>query len=113
MSQLYDTTSSTLISDCVESCEAKQSTVAVENISLDGTYYRQIIGSPQITYNIKCYVDRAGKAALEAAEAGGDVLSCAVHHGTYTGRVKTQSCDDGWGLAWFEAAITLAKEVTA
>ena len=113
MPNLYDSTTQTTITIYVESCEEKQGITAVENTSLDGTYYKQIIGSPQSTYAVKAVVDRTGKAALEAAEANGDVLTVTVSHGTYTGRIKSQTFSDAFGIKYFDADIILAKEVTA
>ena len=112
MSLLYDETTSAAISYHL-SLESSSNVTQIKSVSLDGTVYLQTIGSPQTDYTGKVYVDREGKALLEAAYANGDLLRAEVKHGTYHGRLTDIKFSDRNAGDTFETTITLAKEVTA
>ena len=78
---------------------------------LSGEVYIQRIGSPLVSYEVKAYVNRTGKALLLAAEDTPALLEVTVLHGTYYGRITKLKMDDRMAGDWFEAEITLAKEV--
>ena len=58
------------------------------------------------------YVNRAGKAALETARAGCDLLRVELKHGAYRGRLTELKFSDRMAGDRFTADFTLAKEVT-
>lgn len=111
MSQLYDNTAGVEITEYV-SVEQDQDVNIVENTALDGSYYQQIIGDPAIFYDVTAYVNRTGKAALQAAEAAGNLLMIGVERGTFYGRIKAGGLKFGDRLAcdYFKSTIKLAKE---
>ena len=80
---------------------------------LSGVVYIQRIGSPMVSYEVKAYVNRIGKALLLAAEDTAALLEVTVLHGTYYGRITKLKIDDRMAGDWFESEITLAKEVEA
>ena len=110
MAQLYDETTSTELSTHV-SLDPVQEVNAVENVALDGTYYKQIIGTPTKTYSIKAFVTESQQDDLMDAEANGDLIKVTVNRGTYYGRISSQSFSDRQG-DYYEASIVLAKEAT-
>lgn len=111
MSLLYDETTSAAISYHL-SLESSSNITQIKTVSLDGTVYLQTIGSPQTDYTGKVYVDRTGKALLEAAYANGDFLRAEVKHGTYRGRLTDLKFSDRMAGDRFTADFTLAKEVS-
>ena len=112
MSLLYDETTSTIIS-CHVSGEVSQDVTQIKSQSLDGTVYLQTLGDPETDIIGSAYVNRTGKAALEAARAGCDLLRVELKHGTYRGRLTDLKFSDRMAGDRFTADFTLAKEVTA
>ena len=78
---------------------------------LSGEVYIQIVGGPLISYGVKVYVNTTGKQQLLTAEHSGALLEVTVLHGTYYGRITKLKIDDRMAGDWFEAEITLCKEV--
>lgn len=109
MSELYDVTANRIISPYVQ-VEAEDDVTQIVSKSLDGTVYLQIIGSAAVSYQGTVYVDRAGKAALQAARAGGHLLRSTVGHGVYYGRLTALKFGPRQAGDTFVATVTLAKE---
>ncbi len=78
---------------------------------LSGEVYIQRIGAPLVSYEVKAYVNRVGKLQLLDAEDTAALLEVAVRHGTYYGRITKLKIDDRMAGDWFEADLTLCKEV--
>lgn len=78
---------------------------------LSGEVYIQRIGSPFVSYEVKAYVNRTGKSLLLDAEDTAALLEVTVRHGTYYGRITKLKIDDRQPGDWFEAEITLVKEM--
>ena len=111
MSLLYDETTATVISYHV-SGEISQSVTQIKSKSLDGTVYLQTLGDPETDISGTAYVNRAGKASLEAARAGCNLLRAELKHGTYRGRLTELKFSDRMAGDRFTADFTLAKEVS-
>lgn len=109
MAQLYDETTSTELSVYV-SLTPEQEVNAVENIALDGTYYKQVIGSPLVTYKLTAFVTESQQDDLMDAEADCDLIKVTVNRGTYYGRISSLSFGDRKAEDYYEASIVLAKE---
>ena len=112
MSMLYDVTSSTCLSKYVR-FETEQEISQIVSRSLDGTAYIQTVGEPQKNYNGSVFVTRAEKNLLLAAHATGDLIRIDVRHGTYYGRITSLKFGERLPCDYFEATVTLAKEVIA
>lgn len=80
---------------------------------LSGEVYIQRIGEPLVSYEVKAYVNTTGKHLLLTAEDTAALLETTVLHGTYYGRITKLKFDDRMAGDYFEAEITLAKEVEA
>ena len=78
---------------------------------LSGEVYVQRIGVPMVSYEVKAYVNRMGKDQLFTAEDTAALLEVTVLHGTYYGRITKLKIDDRMAGDWFEATVTLCKEV--
>ena len=93
------------------SLSVSQEVIRTTQELLSGEVYIQRIGSPMISYEVKAYVNRTGKALLLDAEDAAALLEVTVLHGTYYGRITKLKIDDRMAGDYFEAEITLAKEV--
>lgn len=115
MSQLYDYTAEEEITEYI-SGEIDQDVNIIEHTALDGTYYQQIIGSPTLSYVATAYVDSAGRSALQAAQAHGNVLRVTIpDQGVFYGRITKgglQLSDRNGSSKWYKASLRLAKEDT-
>ena len=112
MSMLYDVTSDTCLSKYVR-FETEQEVSQIVSKSLDGTVYIQTVGEPQKNYNGSVFVTRAEKDLLLAAHAAGDLMHIEVGHGTYYGRITALKFGERLPCDYFEATVTMAKEVAA
>ena len=110
MSMLYDLTSGTCLSKYVR-FETEQEVSQIVSKSLDGTVYIQTVGEPQKNYNGSVFVTRAEKDLLWAAHATGDLIRIDVRHGTYYGHITSLKFGECLPCDYFEATVTLAKEV--
>ncbi|MEG0778416.1 MAG: hypothetical protein RSE64_08755 [Oscillospiraceae bacterium] len=110
MSLLFDVTASLPITKFVQ-FERKEEPTQIITKSLDGTVYIQSIGEPERSLVGTAYVTRAGRDALYAAQATGNLISVSVCHGTYTGRITALKIGNRMAGDYFEADVTLALEV--
>lgn len=97
------------------SLEERPTRTLTVQTALDGTEYLTRFGSATMTYNVSCYVDFAGKAALEAAADALDELEVRVRRGVFHGRIKSEinveNCETyGWYKCEFE--LSAASEVS-
>lgn len=87
MAELYDATSSQVLTALVESCECNSELNQVVMYSRSGTAYVQIIGSPRKTYSIVCHATRTEVTNIETAWASGNLIRVTMSSGTYYGRI--------------------------
>ena len=111
MALLYDETNQTTISNYIQ-FETERDVTKIVSKALDGTTYIQIIGSGSTDYVGTVYVDRAEKEKLEDAYVGGNLLRIELDYGTYYGRITEKKMGKRQAANYFEAEVTLAKEVT-
>lgn len=107
MSELYNVTASTLITDAVN-INTDQDIVRVTQRTLDGQYYTQIIGDPAPVANITAWVNKAGKTFLMQAEAAGDMLRVVGSDGeTIKGTIIDRGSWDAIGCGYYSVTIKL------
>lgn len=94
------------------SMEAEQEVIRTSQQLLTGAVYIQRIGNPTVSYSAAVYVDRSGKALLQAAEDTAALLKIEVKHGVYYGRITALKFSDRMAGDWFKAEVSLAKEAS-
>ena len=93
------------------SLQSSQEVIREVQTLLSGEQYIQRIGDPAVSYDVTAYVNRAGKALLESADDTAALLEVTVRHGVYYGRITKLKINDRLPGDWFEATVTLCKEV--
>lgn len=110
MALLKDMDENACITRFVSLSETQEVIRSVQEL-LSGEVYIQRIGMPIKSYEVKAYVNTIGKQRLLTAEDTAALLEVTVRHGTYYGRITKLKINDRLPGDWFEAEITLVKEM--
>lgn len=116
MAELYDVTTSTSITNIVESFDSKAEMHQIVNYSRSGIVYIQSTGERRITYKVECYCTLSQEGSLENAWYNGDTIRITFKESTYNGKIieydkeKISDVFDGQVRQdYYKITLTLAK----
>lgn len=118
MAELYNLTSSTSITDIVESFDSKAEMKQIVNYSRSGMVYIQTTGERRTTYRVVCYGTLQQEGALENAWYNGDTIRITFNGSNYNGKIieyekeKIPNVFDGTTRQdYYKVTLTFAKVI--